>query len=216
MMKPLEEQTHYEVLDIPANAAPREIQKAYGEVLSIYDADALSTYSLFSGPERERILGRAKQAFRTLMDPAKRRDYDAGLVSDGRLTSDQLAEGEKQPEAVIQTGQKALSGEVEKTVKKRLDTRQIKRLARELQARTSLSGQDLKSLRQAAGVELDEIFQVSRVSVSVLDAIENDRSDALPSLVFLKGFLRSYADFLNLDPKAVIPAYLNHLSGVSA
>ena len=36
-MNPIDEITHYERLEIAANASSYEIQKAYKEILSIYD-----------------------------------------------------------------------------------------------------------------------------------------------------------------------------------
>ena len=53
MMIPLDAYTHYEILEVSANASFLDIRKAYKEILSIYDADSISTYSLFTPAERQ-------------------------------------------------------------------------------------------------------------------------------------------------------------------
>lgn len=214
---PKEAPTLYDVLEVPANAAFRDIQKAYSEMLSIYDADALSTYSLFTRSQREEILDRARAAFQTLMDPQKRGKYDQSLVNAGRLAPENRFEQKaKTPMPVFRTTARALSGQVEKKVKKRMNKGDIKALKDELHAKPTVSGADLRHLRRAANVSLSEIFEVSRVSVTILDAIENDHRDVLPSMIHLKGFLKSYAEFLGLDADRLIPAYLAHFEEISS
>jgi DnaJ-class molecular chaperone len=89
-MNPIDEMTHYQRLDIAANASSTDIRKAYKEILSIYDMDSLSTYSLFTPLEREKILAQADAAFQTLADKEKRKAYDASLLVSGRLSPEML------------------------------------------------------------------------------------------------------------------------------
>jgi len=66
----------------------------------------------------------------------------------------------------------------------------------------------LKKSREERHVELDDIAEATRIRRYYLEAIENDEWDKLPSKVFIKGFLKSYAEFLGLDKEAVIHHYL--------
>ena len=102
-MKPIDEYTHYEILDVSANASSYDIRDAYKEILSIYDKDSLSTYSLFTPVERDRLLAQADLAFQTLGDAEKRKAYDSCLLASGHLTPSMLLSAkEKTPVAVFQ------------------------------------------------------------------------------------------------------------------
>ena len=46
----------------------------------------MSTYSLFTPLEREKILAQAELAFQTLVDKEKRKAYDAALLASGRFS----------------------------------------------------------------------------------------------------------------------------------
>ncbi len=76
-MKNFEELDYYEILDIPVDASPFEISRAYKNALEVYGESSLLTYSLFSKKERIIILSRIKQAHDTLIDRSKRTEYDA-------------------------------------------------------------------------------------------------------------------------------------------
>lgn len=65
-------------------------------------------------------------------------------------------------------------------------------------------GEQLKTARDARKLTLEQVYQSTRVNVRYLKALEEDRHDALPSPVQAKGFLRLYADFLNLPTQALI------------
>jgi cytoskeletal protein RodZ len=45
-----------------------------------------------------------------------------------------------------------------------------------------------------------------------LESIEEETFEKLPALVYLKGFLKSYAQSLGLDPQKVIEDYLQLLN----
>ncbi len=62
----------------------------------------------------------------------------------------------------------------------------------------------LKSIREEKGKTLDEISESTKVAVANLEFLENDRYDLLPPRVFVKGFIRAYAQELGLDPVEVV------------
>jgi len=82
----IDECTHYELLEVTAKVSSHEIRNAYKAVLAIYGADSLSTYSLFTTLEREKILARVETAFQTLIHEEKRSAYDKLLLASGGLS----------------------------------------------------------------------------------------------------------------------------------
>ena len=65
-------------------------------------------------------------------------------------------------------------------------------------------GSWLREHRLAAGFELDQAAEETRISYGYLDAIEADRLDVLPAPVYVRGFVRLYARFLGIDPEDAI------------
>jgi len=213
MMKPIDEYTFYEILDVSANASSHDIRDAYKEILSIYDKDSLSTYSLFTPLEREKLLTQAESAFITLSDGEKRAAYNSTLLASGRLTSSMLIQNRaKKPLAVFQAPLPGGKGGLDRIIREKLNEKSVRELRAQIQSKELISGQDLKSVRTAANIDLVDIFEASRVSVNILEAIEENDSKRLPSPIYLKGFLKSYAQFLNLEPGIIIPGYMAYLS----
>ena len=69
-------------------------------------------------------------------------------------------------------------------------------------------GAALRTAREAKGVSLAEIAESTKISTSVLAALErNDVSD-LPGGIFWRSFVRSYAQAVGLDPEATVQAFL--------
>jgi len=68
-------------------------------------------------------------------------------------------------------------------------------------------GRLLKRSREERQIELDEVFRVTRIRRRTLEALENELWDELPSQVFVKGFLKTYAEFLGLDKERVLGLY---------
>jgi len=65
-------------------------------------------------------------------------------------------------------------------------------------------GSILKKARQEKELSLDEIEQEIKIRKSYLAALEESDYSQLPSSVFIKGFIRTYAQFLGLKPDEVI------------
>lgn len=68
-------------------------------------------------------------------------------------------------------------------------------------------GAYLKSLREDGGKTLDEISENTKVAVANLEFLEKDRYDLLPPRVFVKGFIRSYAQELGLDQDVLVKQF---------
>lgn len=72
-------------------------------------------------------------------------------------------------------------------------------------------GAKLRDTRQRLGLTLDEVERATRIRTHHLEAIERGDLDALPSAVQARGFLRNYADFLGLDPDAILLEYAEEI-----
>jgi cytoskeleton protein RodZ len=60
-------------------------------------------------------------------------------------------------------------------------------------------GQQLKAAREARNLSLEKVTQVTHIQARLLEAIEADDFETLPSPVQARAFLRSYAGFLGLS-----------------
>ena len=68
-------------------------------------------------------------------------------------------------------------------------------------------GKYLHEARVARGFDLREAAQQTRISAQYLKALEEEDFSKLPGEVFVKGFLKNYAKFLNLDELDVMQRY---------
>ncbi len=66
----------------------------------------------------------------------------------------------------------------------------------------------LRQQREVREIDLREIADSTKVSMSYLRAFEEDRFDVLPAAVFAKGFLRQYARYVGLDPEEAVNFFL--------
>jgi len=69
-------------------------------------------------------------------------------------------------------------------------------------------GENLRRERELRGVSLDEIASSTKVSVRMLQALENDDFEYLPGGIFTRGFIRAYASYLGLNEDHVIGEYI--------
>ena len=68
-------------------------------------------------------------------------------------------------------------------------------------------GSLLRTSREERQIDLDAVVEATKVRRHYLEALENEEWEKLPSQVFVKGFLRSYAKFLGLDTEMVLDYY---------
>lgn len=65
-------------------------------------------------------------------------------------------------------------------------------------------GEFLKRERQLRQISIQEVAEGTKISISRLRLIEENRFDDLPAEVFVRGFIRSYADYIGIDPEEAI------------
>jgi DnaJ-class molecular chaperone len=212
-MKAFDGLNYYEILKIPMTSSYIEIKRAYIDALSLYSEDSVVTYSLFSKKERDKIIEDIENAFSTLTDDEKRAAYDQELVDSGRAEA-LLSSGEKQyPSPPPHSEHKSVNEkQLYSRVKEKRLMQDTKTRFNDILLKERISGGDLKKLRKAVEIKLYEIQYITKISPSVLKAIEKDRIEELPPDIFLKSFLRSYAKILQIDPQTVIDGYFKTVS----
>lgn len=67
---------YYAVLEVAPDASPHEIRLAYTRAKTAYRKDSVALYSLMSEAETETLLAQIEEAYATLSNPNKRREYD--------------------------------------------------------------------------------------------------------------------------------------------
>ena len=207
--------TFYEVLQVSEDADVNDIKRAYHDALAIYNDDALVTYTLFSDQQRSGILKSIETAFDTLMDEKKRAHYNSMLAESGQahMAADVDRSG-KHFGPLSHALNKSEADGLESWVRMKLTDGQIKTMVDAILGKDDISGQDLKRLRHAFGIERSEIYEVTRISGDMLLHIEEDRFDALPPQIYLRQFLRSYAEIFQIDPEHILNGYLKNMSHV--
>ncbi|HEX4744340.1 MAG TPA: helix-turn-helix domain-containing protein [Candidatus Limnocylindria bacterium] len=65
-------------------------------------------------------------------------------------------------------------------------------------------GEALRAERERMGLTLEQAAEDTRIREKFLRALENGDYQTLPGAVYTKGFLRNYAEYLDLDPDALI------------
>ena len=65
----------------------------------------------------------------------------------------------------------------------------------------------LKDERQRKGLDFDQVFEMTKIQPHILEALESEDWPSLPSPIFVKGFVRSYAHAVGLDEREVVELY---------
>lgn len=65
-------------------------------------------------------------------------------------------------------------------------------------------GKKLSQAREGLGLSVGEVAERLKLSARQIEALEKDDYSNLPETVFVRGFLRSYSRFLNLDEAEVL------------
>ncbi|MBV8155517.1 MAG: helix-turn-helix domain-containing protein [Candidatus Eremiobacteraeota bacterium] len=68
-------------------------------------------------------------------------------------------------------------------------------------------GERFRAAREARGLTLSDVSEQIRIRSVYLAAIEEENWTAIGAPVYVRGFLRTYARFLGLDPEEVVSAF---------
>jgi len=213
-MKTFDNRNYYEVLVVAPDAEAQTIKQAYREALELYNEDSLATYSLFSDEQRSNILQVIDEAYHTLIDADRRAVYDQMLAEIESPESKVIGAAGSAGLPSSMTEKSPAREDLKERVKDRYKDQAIQLMAKEVIGKDLVSGNDLRRLREALNIELREVFEQTRITVSMLTAIEENQVDALPAEIFLRSFLKAYAEILCIDGQRLTQGYLKHLSYV--
>jgi cytoskeleton protein RodZ len=68
-------------------------------------------------------------------------------------------------------------------------------------------GNSLREGREKQGLDLSQVELATKIRAKYLHALEDEAFDVLPSETYVKGFLRSYAEYLGLDGQLYVDEY---------
>ena len=189
--------SHYELLEVPPTAGFEDIRRANRRIRDIYGAESIAISGLYDPASLEAVHRRLDLAYTTLMDAAKRKDYDHELFPDGvpMPVSAPINLGEAlPPRPAAPVDEPAII-----TTRPPMPS---------IDAHTEFTGPLLRQIREAIGVELREIAERSKIGMTYLQALESEAFGKLPAAVYVRGFLAEYARALGLDAERVKQTYL--------
>jgi hypothetical protein len=68
-------------------------------------------------------------------------------------------------------------------------------------------GQSLRTARSRRGLELAQVDADTHIRMRYLEALEDERFDLIPGAAYVRGFLRTYADYLGLEADLFVDEY---------
>jgi curved DNA-binding protein CbpA len=210
-MKKLQDQHFYELLNVEFNASPLDISRAYKEVHELYREDSLASYSFFSKQEREEILAKLQEAYSTLMDEDKRYRYDRLLIERGILPEEMQFQAEHRALRRASPSHHFIRNPLLKITDELKALTTSNSVIQEIFSNEVLSGKDLKRIRKELGISLEVIGEITKIRPIFLHAIEDDAFDIAPSRIFLKSYLKAYAQCIGLDANIVANRYLKRI-----
>jgi curved DNA-binding protein CbpA len=210
-MKRLKDLNFYELLEVAFDASPFEVHQAYKEMVQLYHGDSLASYSFFSKEEREEILAKLDEAYSTLMDEKRRSLYDQSLIELGILDKATQYQRDRTKLSLMHDVKRPAANTALRIRNRLKPIASSNPVIQEILANDVLSGKDLKKIRDELGVSLEEIAEMVKVRIVYLHAIEDDQFEKTPSRIFLKGFLRAYAQCMGLDADIVASRYLKRI-----
>ena len=216
-MRPLAEQSYYELLEAPVEGTPQQIERAYRIARATYAPSSTAVYSVYSADECAAILRRIEEAYAVLSDARLRREYDARLrrVEPQRTTvpttatppaaAAPLRERERDRERLAPPPAPPLRPAPEPDLDGSIAPEN-----------GVFDGDVLRRIRVSLGIELEEISATTKINEHHLRAIEGNVYEQLPPPVYLRGFLKQYARCLSLDPNHVADSYTGRMRESSA
>jgi DnaJ-class molecular chaperone len=193
-MKPLRDQNFYEVFEIAASATRVQIDQAYELAKKTYGDNSLATYSLFDSEERKEIIRKIHLAYETLSDENRRKQYDREVLG--------LAAPEKPAPHAPEPVKVAPGAAAPASLKSSAETFEPIEIE-------SLTGVQLRQIRERRGIPLQEIANKTRINITYFQFLEKNQFRSLPPPVYLRSYVIQYARLLGLDGDRVADRVLS-------
>lgn len=187
-MKPLTEQDHYEILEIPRRASPAAVERAYRLARSTFAEGSLALYSVVDPRDADGIRARVEEAYRVLSDPVARDSYDR-----------QLAPERGEPSLEIQFDPEPARAD---------PGRPPVGLPGVDESPDQYDGAAFRTARLRRSLDLDQIAGLTKVNPRYLRYIEEENVDGLPARVYVRGFVEAFARAVGFDPARAVQDYM--------
>lgn len=89
----------------------------------------------------------------------------------------------------------------------------LREISGDLDSPLETVGQDLRAARLARGDDLVVASKALKIRKEHLEALEEDRLEGLPGRAYAVGFVRSYANYLGLDPVLYVDRFKAEIAG---
>ena len=181
--------SHHDLLEVDRGASDEEVRRAFKRMRELYSPGSLACAGLFDAAGLERLGVRVLEANDVLLDPARRRPYELSVFPQ------EIARGQRD-NAPRSTGPRPP--------------------APVITPETEFTGGLLRAVRESQGVELAEVSRTTRIGLGYLEAIEADDFRSLPAEVYVRGFVKEVARFLELDVEHVARSYVRRYAQQTA
>jgi flagellar biosynthesis protein FlhG len=195
------EQTCYEILEVAPGASDDEIRRALKRAKEVYSKDSMVVYTLFTEAELEQLNQRIEEAYETVIDPRKRREYNLSLAASRDEAEDDAPGG-----ALFATRDDRSAAFTPPPAPP--DVPESLPPGVELGGSLVFTGDMLRSIREHKGVDLRDVGERTKISLMNLRYIEAMQFDQMQAPVYVRGFLREYAKYLKLPEKQVVDTYM--------
>ncbi len=75
-------------------------------------------------------------------------------------------------------------------------------------------GEYLKRERELRQITLEEVVNGTKIALQRLKQLENDQLEDMPAEIFVRGFIKGYAEFIGLNPDEVLLRYEEELKAL--
>jgi len=156
------------------------------------------------------MLSRLADAYKTLTNSQLRKEYNSFLVEKGELSPQEmgfssLGDSDTTKGKLRDVSIESLVQREERTKNENQPSGDNLDLPDNL---TPVTGRDIKMLRIAGDISLEEVYRKTNIPKKTVEDIEEENFENLPALVYLKGFLKTYAKILNINEDQMVDGYI--------
>ncbi len=199
-----EQQTYYDILEVPNTAAPQEIHAAYQRAKQTYSTESPALYTMFTQEEAKALIVLIEEAYLTLSNQARRKLYDQKLVNRSQqdLPDFKVAE-------VIAPQRPVAAGTPSGMGKTKFGLYPLRpEMEKEITECTEFDGPFIKKVRSYKKITLEQMCDETRINKPYLVALENNDFKQLPAPVFVRGFVIQLARLMGVNEKKMTDSYI--------